>query len=69
MSKRLHIDSSFSTLHLLSMDMKLLKDHSIAISERIYQMEKQIAIEMAYQSRLERIIRIKESIKLEEAQE
>ena len=44
MSKRLHIDSSFSTLHLLSMDVELLKDHSKAISERIYQKEKKMAM-------------------------
>ncbi len=69
MTKRLHIDSSFSTRYLLDEDLAILRDHSKAISERIYQMEKKIAIEMSYQSRLERIIRIKESIKLEEAQE
>tara|TARA_R100001594_G_C3934086_1_gene238926 strand:+ start:87 stop:245 length:159 start_codon:yes stop_codon:yes gene_type:complete len=52
----------------LEQDLELLKGHLKDISERIYQKEKKMAIEMAYQSRLERVIRIKEIIKLEETE-
>ena len=66
--KRLDINSTFQTKFLLEQDLELLKGHLKDISERIYQKEKKMAIEMAYQSRLERVIRIKEIIKLEETE-
>lgn len=67
--KRLHVDSTFRTRYLLDEDLVMLKHHLSTISERIYEMEKKINVDMAYQTRLERIIRIKETIELEEAEE
>ena len=69
MVKRLHVDSTFRTRYLLDEDLGTLKRHLSRVSERIYGMEKKIAVEMEYQARLERVVRIKETIKLEEMEE
>ena len=66
--KRLDVNSTFRTKYLLEQDLEVLNGHLKDISERIYDLEKKVSVEMTYQEAIERVIRIKQVMEMEEGQ-